>query len=79
MKDSPKDPPKDPPKDAPKDPLKDLMDKSSRSNITLVYQTDSGWDVGGGMQSLASLSFANAAGGYMVVTGRKGSKEELKE
>ena len=62
-----------------KDSRKDLVDESPRSKITLVYQTDSGWDVGGGIQSLASLSFSQAAGGYTVVTGKKGSKEELIE
>ena len=36
-------------------------------------------NVGGGIQNFAGLSFLHAAGGYMVVTGKKGRKEELKE
>lgn len=55
------------------------MDESPRSDITLVYHTDGGWDVGGGIQSLASLSFSHAADGYTVVTGKEGRKEELKD
>ena len=58
---------------------REMVDESPSSDITLVHQTDSGWDVGGGIKNFSSLSILQAAGEYTVITGKKGQKEELKE
>jgi hypothetical protein len=53
--------------------------KSERTNVAFIYEAGKGWNMGGGIETLANLNFASSNKRYVVVLGKEVEKQELIE